>query len=141
MSPIGRHLLLVVPLGLGMAACEHGMFKTEHGGVEEGNQALVEGRAEEAVEQLAEAAGHIPESPELCFDRGLALSAARRHDEATQMLLRGLDTRDKTLRGKLHAALGSAYSRWGLDIERSGVDVPAPSQNQGAIDGPMAQAR
>ena len=120
----------VVLFGAGMmlvAGCDHEIFQAAHGEVENGNEAFAEQRFDEAIVCYEEAASQIPESPELDFDRGVALSEARRHDDATQMLLRALETRDPELRGKVYAALGAAYAHWALALERSTVSAQAPS--------------
>ncbi|MEE2779935.1 MAG: tetratricopeptide repeat protein, partial [Myxococcota bacterium] len=127
--------ILATVVAVMSSGCDESLFKAAHGGVEDGNEALLAGEVEAALESYEEAASRIPESPELNYDRGLALSAARRHDEATQMLLRALETRDPELRARLQAGLGAAYGRWAQDIERSEV-AEAPATDQGLVDGP-----
>lgn len=120
---------LLVVSWLGVGACESEIFRTEHSGVEEGNEALAAGEAGAAIAAYESAAESIPESAGLNYDRGLALSELGRHDESTQMLLRALDTRDARLKSDVLAGLGLAYGRWGLHMERAGtvpVDEPRP---------------
>ena len=123
---------LLVACVLTLCACEAAVFETEHGGIEEGNEALVQGTPGEALVAYEEAAQSVPESAGLNYDRGLALSELGRHDDATQMLLRALDARDAELRAKVLSALGLAYSRWGLHVERTGEAVT----DDAAVDGP-----
>jgi tetratricopeptide (TPR) repeat protein len=124
-----RHLskLLMATALFWGAGCDGDLFLTSHGGVDEANEAMAAGKTEEALKAYEAAAAEIPESPELSYDRGVALSGAGRHDEATQMLLRALDTRDPELRFKVYAALGAAYAAWGMDIEHGkAVDTAPP---------------
>ncbi|MBD89511.1 MAG: hypothetical protein CL940_04185 [Deltaproteobacteria bacterium] len=129
-------LTLCGALLLALPGCESELFLTDHGGIEEGNEALANGEAGAALTAYEEAAESVPESAGLNYDRGLALSDLGRHDEATQMLLRSLDTRDPKLKTDVLAALGLAYGRWGLHIERTG----APSQEEALPEGPGVQA-
>jgi hypothetical protein len=132
-----RHGLLLSLL-LVLASCDSPLFQTDHGGVDDGNEALAAGEAGAALVSYEEAAESIPENPGLNYDRGLALSALDRHDESTQMLLRALDARDDELRGRVLAGLGLAYSRWGQHVERTGEGPPsAPSVDPSSlVDGP-----
>ncbi len=118
-----------------VAGCD-GFFESPHSAVEAGNEAMAGDNMEGALAAYEEAAAELPESPPLDFDRGVALSGVGRHDEATQRLLRALQTKDPALRTRVHAALGAAYSRWGLALERAATAVannPAPDM---AIDAP-----
>jgi tetratricopeptide (TPR) repeat protein len=114
-----RHLAIGVMLAacFGISGCDSEMFRTSHGGVDDGNEALTAGKTDEALKAYEAAAEEIPESPELSYDRGIALSAVGRHDEATQMLLRALDSREPEMRFRVYAALGAAYAAWGMAIE------------------------
>ena len=126
-------VFLVASLLLGgPAGCDQEWLETTHSGVDDGSAALAAGRIDEAIAAFEEAATEVPESHALNYDRGLALSAAGRHDEATQMLLRSLEVDDGELRFRVYAALGLAYARWGLDIERSGGGTPAAPDDAGS---------
>ncbi|MCB9786801.1 MAG: tetratricopeptide repeat protein [Deltaproteobacteria bacterium] len=127
---------IVVALLAGATGCDSELFRTSHGGVDEANEALAAGKTDEALASYEEAAAEIPESPELSYDRGVALSAAGRHDEATQMLLRALETRDPELRFKVYAALGAAYAAWGMDIEhgKAAPEADTKAEPEGAAD-------
>jgi len=107
-----------------LASCGDGdLFETSEGAVDDGNEAVLAGKVDDALKSYAEAVASIPESPELNYDRGLAESLAGNHEAATQLLLKALDTREKPLMQKVRAALGVAYSRWGVALERT---APAP---------------
>jgi len=128
MSASARWVWLVVPVLAG--ACS---FETEDGTVESGNEALAEGRVDEAVARYAEAATRIPESAELNFDRGLAASLAGDHASAASFLLQALATKDRSLEQKVKSALGTAYAREALALERTPQPEPTPAD--GAADG------
>ncbi|TNF32315.1 MAG: tetratricopeptide repeat protein [Deltaproteobacteria bacterium] len=108
-----------------LASCEGDLFDTSEGSVDDGNEALLAGKVDDALKSYAEAVAAIPESPQLNYDRGLAESLAGHHEEATQLLLKALDTREKPLMQKVRAALGVAYSRWGVALERTAPAPPA----------------
>lgn len=132
-------ILLIVAAGFGISGCDGDMFRTSHGGVDDGNEALAAGKTEEALKAYEAAAEEIPESPELSYDRGIALSAAGRHDEATQMLLRALDTRAPEMRFRVYAALGAAYAAWGMAIEH-GKAAPDEAAAKAAAQEPPDDA-
>ncbi|PKN58116.1 MAG: hypothetical protein CVU56_07560 [Deltaproteobacteria bacterium HGW-Deltaproteobacteria-14] len=117
-----------------LGGCDGDVFETSEGSVDDGNEAVLAGKVEEALQSYAEAVAAIPESPELNYDRGLAESLAAHHEEATQLLLKALDTRQAPLLQKVRAALGVAYSRWGVTLERT-----TPALKQGD-DGQLALA-
>ncbi|MBL8786603.1 MAG: hypothetical protein JNJ59_16990 [Deltaproteobacteria bacterium] len=119
--PHGRALgWVVAALSVGsIAGCS---FDTTAGEVERGNTALLEGKVDEAKTAYDEAAQNLPESPELNLDRGLAASLAGDHAGAASLLLQALATKDKVLEQKVKAALGTAYAREALVLERT----PAP---------------
>ena len=107
---------LVVALALG--GCE-GAFDTSDGTVDDGNEALLAGQAEVAAAKYAQAAAELPETPQLNLDRGLALVQAGKYEDGVQRLLRALDSREKAFLHTVHAALGDAYARWALSIEKA----------------------
>lgn len=121
-----RWVWLVAALAFG--ACS---FETADGTVESGNEALAEGKVDEAVTTYAEAATRIPESAELNFDRGLAASLAGDHASAASFLLQALGTKDERLEQKVKSALGTAYAREALALERVPPPEP-PAASDGA---------
>lgn len=120
-------LIVTVALVSAWAACG---FETSDGAVESGNEALVAGRADEAVATYAEAATRLPESPELNYDRGLAASLAGDHASAASLLLQALATKDKALEQKVKSALGTVYAREALVLERTPPAEPDPADAQ-----------
>jgi hypothetical protein len=112
---------------VGLVGCD-GTFDTADGRVEEGNAALLEGKVDEAKGHYAEAAASLPESPGLNFVRGLAASLGGDHASAADLLLKALDTKDKGFEQRVKAALGIAYAREALALER----MPAPAPADGA---------
>ncbi len=121
---------------LSVVGCDHELFRTSHGAVDDGNALLAQGQAAEALKAFEAAAAELPESPELDYDRGLAATAVGEFDEATQRLLRALNTRDPALRRRVYAALGAAYARWGEHLERTPTP-PAAAEPEGD-DAPAA---
>jgi tetratricopeptide (TPR) repeat protein len=141
MSPWRRYsaaLWVMGAMGFG-AGCE-GFFETPHSAVENGNAALATDDLEGALAAYEEAAAELPESAELDFDRGVALSLSNRHDEAIQRLLRALQTKDSSLRVRVQAGLGAAYSRWALELERAAASAAVAVQPDMAIDAPPSEA-
>ncbi len=116
-----------------LSACS---LDTADGTVEEGNAALLAGKVDEAVQLYQEAAASLPESPPLNFDRGLAASLSGAHEEAVGLLLRALDSKDKALLQKVQAALGTAYARDALALERVPPPAPDPAAPAEAEPGP-----
>jgi|GEM_PF-1376739 len=100
-------------------------FETTDGTVESANESLAAGKVDEAVAGYAEAAARIPESPPLNFDRGVAASLAGDHEGAASFLLQALATKDKVLEQKVKAAVGTAYAREALVLERAPQPAPA----------------
>lgn len=115
-------------------------FETTDGTVESANEALAAGKVDDAVKGYAEAATRIPESPPLNFDRGVAASLAGDHEGAASFLLQALATKDKVLEQKVKSAIGTAYAREALVLERAPQPAPAtdpaappaPEENGGA---------
>ncbi len=98
-------------------------FETTDGTVENGNEALAAGKVDEAVAAYAEAAARLPESAPLNFDRGLAASLAGAHEEAASCCCGRWRPKDKVLEQKVKSAIGTAYAREALVLER----VPQPA--------------
>lgn len=131
-------------VGFVAPACGEGsFFESSVGAVEEGNEALLAGEAARALTAYQAAAEAVPESPGLDYDEGLAMSLGGNHEDATQELLRALETRDPVLKQRIYAALGAAYARWGLALEREAPPVEAapgqepsgeaPSEDEAAL--------
>ena len=128
-------LLWLLMVALSTSGCE-GFFETPHAAVEEGNAALANDDLEGALSAYEEAASELPESAELDYARGSALSLSNQHDEATQRLLRALQTKDPELRTRVQAALGAAYARWALELERQATSAGAAAKAAEEVDAP-----
>ncbi len=107
-------------------ACDK-TFETADGRVEDGNRALLEGKVDEAKAHYDEAAQSLPESAPLNYVRGLAASLAGDHAGAADHLLKALDTKDKAFEQRVKAALGIAYAREALALERMPQPAPDPA--------------
>ena len=132
----------VFALAFMLSACDQSFFETTDGSVDDGNEALQKGEAALAIGHYEAAAADLPESPELSFDRGLALVQADRWEEGTQELFRALDSRDPELRFKIFASLGVAYGQWGQEMERRPAAAPPVDDDpSGALGGRLALPR
>ncbi len=120
-----------------LAGCES-TFQTNDGTVESGNASLGEGKVDLAKARYDEAATTLPESPPLNYLRGIAASATGDHKAAADLLLRALDTKDKTLEQRIKAALGLAYAREALAIERTPGESPVPDPTADPSAAPVA---
>jgi Ca-activated chloride channel homolog len=77
--------------------------------VEEGNARLQAGQAKEALDLYDRAAARMPDDPALHFDRGAALYALGRLDEAGQEFLRATEARDGALKAAAFYNLGNTF--------------------------------
>lgn len=100
-------LLALVPLCGGWDP-----WKSQNRVVEEGNARMRAGQAKEALEAYDRAARKVPASdPALHFNRGAALSALGKHDQAGQEFLRATEAKDPSLRGAAFYNLGNSFVR------------------------------
>jgi len=79
--------------------------------VEEGNARMKAGKADEALAAYDKAAAELPAEPGVHFDRGTALAALSRFDEAGQEFLRATEARDPHLKAAAFYNLGNAFSK------------------------------
>ncbi|HEX3694468.1 MAG TPA: tetratricopeptide repeat protein [Polyangia bacterium] len=79
--------------------------------VEQGNTAMKAGKAEDALAAYDKAAAKLAAEPGLHFDRGTALYALSRLDEATQEFLRATEAKDGSLKAAAFYNLGNAYAK------------------------------
>ena len=77
--------------------------------VESGNAKMKAGKAEEALGDYDKAVADAPAEPGVHFDRGTALSALSRFDEAAQEFLRATEAKDTSLKAEAFYNLGNAY--------------------------------
>src|SRR5262245_48528338 len=77
--------------------------------VEQGNAAMQAGKAEEALKHYDAAVARLPADPGAHFDRGTALFALSRFDEAGQEFLRATEAKDGALKAAAFYNLGNAF--------------------------------
>ena len=77
--------------------------------VEQGNAAMQAGKAEDALKHYDKAVEKLPGDPAAHFDRGNALYALSRFDEAAQEFLRATEAKDGTLKASAFYNLGNAF--------------------------------
>jgi tetratricopeptide (TPR) repeat protein len=99
-------LVAVTPLLAGFK-----LFESRNGDVEKGNAALQAGKAEEALQHYDKAVARLPAEPGVHFDRGAALYALSRFEEAGQEFLRATEGQDEALKAAAFRSLGNTLSR------------------------------
>jgi Ca-activated chloride channel family protein len=77
--------------------------------VEQGNALMKAGNAEEALKHYDKAVGELPAEAGAHFDRGAALYALSRFDEAGQEFLRATEAKDGALKAQAFYNLGNAF--------------------------------
>jgi Ca-activated chloride channel homolog len=85
------------------------LFESRNSEVEQGNAALQAGKAEEALAHYDKAAAKLPADPGVHFDRGAALYALSRFEEAGQEFLRATEGPDQALKAAAFRSLGNAH--------------------------------
>jgi tetratricopeptide (TPR) repeat protein len=86
-----------------------GLFQSRNSDVEAGNAAMAAGKAEDALQHYDKAVAKLPAEAGVHFDRGAALYALSRFDEAGQEFLRATDSPDVALKAEAFRALGNAH--------------------------------
>ena len=97
-------LLALAPLLFGFEP-----LRSRNGDVEQGNALLKAGNAEEALKHYDKAVAALPGDPGAHFDRGAALYALSRFDEAGQEFLRATEAKDGALKAQAFYNLGNAF--------------------------------
>jgi tetratricopeptide (TPR) repeat protein len=97
-------LLALVPL-----LCAFEPMRSRNGEVEQGNALLKSGNAEEALKHYDKAVAELPADAGAHFDRGAALYALQRFDEAGQEFLRATEGKDGALKAQAFYNLGNAF--------------------------------
>jgi tetratricopeptide (TPR) repeat protein len=77
--------------------------------IEQGNAAMQAGKAEEALKHYDAAVAKLPADAGVHFDRGAALYALSRFDEAGQEFLRATEAKDGALKASAFYNLGNAF--------------------------------
>jgi tetratricopeptide (TPR) repeat protein len=97
-------LLLLAPL---LAAFDP--LRSSNGEVEQGNAAMKAGKAEDALAHYDKAVAKLPADPGAHFDRGTALYALSRFDEAGQEFLHATEAKEGALKESAFLNLGNAF--------------------------------
>jgi tetratricopeptide (TPR) repeat protein len=97
-------LLALCPLLFGFEP-----LRSRNGEVEQGNALMKSGNAEEALKHYDKAVAALPAEAGAHFDRGAALYALQRFDEAGQEFLRATEAKDGTLKAQAFYNLGNAF--------------------------------
>jgi Ca-activated chloride channel family protein len=107
---VKRHaLLLRCLLALAPLLCGFEPLRSRNGEVEQGNALMKGGNAEEALKHYDKAVAALPADPGAHFDRGAALYALSRFDEAGQEFLRATEAKDGALKASAFYNLGNAF--------------------------------
>ena len=84
-------------------------FTSSNRDVEQGNQRMQAGKAEEALGFYDKAVAKLPNDPGVHFDRGAALYALARFEEAGQEFLRATEAKDGAVKASAFYNLGNAF--------------------------------
>jgi len=99
-------LLAIAPLLFGFK-----MFESRNRDVEQGNAALQAGKPEDALAHYDKAVAKLPGESGVHFDRGAALYALSRFEEAGQEFLRATESQDEGLKAAAFRSLGNALAK------------------------------
>ena len=99
-------LLLLAPLLFGFD-----LLQSSNKAVETGNARLKSGKAEEALAEYDKAVKALPAEPGVHFNRGSALYALSRFEEAAGEFLRATEAKTTTLKATAFYNLGNSYAR------------------------------
>jgi Ca-activated chloride channel family protein len=97
-------LLLLAPLLVGFE-----LFQSPNRAVESGNARLKSGKAEEALADYDKAVQALPAEPGAHFNRGAALYALSRFEEASGEFLRATEAKTTALKASAFYNLGNSY--------------------------------
>ncbi len=101
---LGRALLLLAPLLFGFDP-----LHSRNGDAEQGNKLMKEGKAEDALKHYDKAVAALPGEAAAHFNRGAALYALSRFDEAGEEFLRATTAKDGALKAQAFYNLGNAF--------------------------------
>ena len=96
-------------LAFGPLLCGFGLFEKRDAEIEAGNSALQAGKADDALAHYDKAVKKLPAEAGTHFDRGAALYALSRFDEAGQEFLRATEAKDPALKASAFYNLGNAF--------------------------------
>jgi Ca-activated chloride channel family protein len=106
-----RGLPLLAAVALWPLVSGFGVLERRNTEVEQGNAALKAGKADEALGHYDKAVAALPSDPGAHFDRGAALYALSRFDEAGEEFLRATQSSDPALKASGFRHLGNAFSK------------------------------
>jgi tetratricopeptide (TPR) repeat protein len=109
-------IVAVAPLLFGFK-----MFESRNSEVEQGNAALQAGKAEDALAHYDKAVAKLPGEPGVHLDRGAALYALSRFDEARQEFMNATQGADPAVKANAFRSLGNALSK--LDKHKDAVEA------------------
>jgi len=96
-------------LAFGPLLCGFVLFEKRDAEIEAGNSALQAGKADDALVHYDKAVKKLPAEAGTHFDRGAALYALSRFDEAGEEFLRATEARDPGLKASAFYNLGNAF--------------------------------
>ena len=96
-------------LAFGPLLTGFGLFEKRDAEIEAGNSALQAGKADDALVHYDKAVKKLPAEAGTHFDRGAALYALSRFDEAGEEFLRATEARDPALKASAFYNLGNAF--------------------------------
>jgi Ca-activated chloride channel homolog len=96
-------------LAFGPLLCGFGLFEKRDAEIEAGNAALQAGKADDALLHYDKAVKKLPAEAGTHFDRGSALYALSRFDEAGEEFLRATEAKDPALKASAFYNLGNAF--------------------------------
>ena len=96
-------------LAFGPLLTGFGLFEKRDGEIEAGNAALQAGKADDALVHYDKAVKKLPAEAGTHFDRGAALYALSRFDEAGEEFLRATEAKDPALKASAFYNLGNAF--------------------------------
>jgi Ca-activated chloride channel family protein len=104
---IAAHIAAI--LAFGPLLTGFGLFEKRDGEIEAGNAALQAGKADDALVHYDKAVKKLPAEAGTHFDRGAALYALSRFDEAGEEFLRATEAKDPALKASAFYNLGNAF--------------------------------
>jgi Ca-activated chloride channel family protein len=106
---VTRATLTVCVLALSPLLFGFEPLRSRNGEIEQGNALLKAGNAEEALKHYDKAVAALPADAGAHFDRGAALYALQRFDDAGQEFLRATEAKDGALKAQAFYNLGNAF--------------------------------
>ncbi|HEY4185418.1 MAG TPA: tetratricopeptide repeat protein [Polyangia bacterium] len=87
------------------------LIRSPSGAVTAGNAAMTAGKPTDALAAYDKAVAELPAEPGVHFDRGTALAALSRFDEAGEEFLRATEAKDPALKAAAFYNLGNAFMK------------------------------